>query len=337
MNTTNDYLTFTVPLTIEAHRIAQQFYERHSNLQKAKQVYLNTLAVYAVNFYLRCLGIETDLEASDSWHLAMQTLANTADLWIESLGKLECRPVLPEAQVCYVPPEVGSDRIGYMAIQLNQSLTEATLLGFLPAVTMEEFPLDRLISLDSLLEHLSQLTPVQPLRNPESEYKKTSHSQLLTPHSSVKEPINLNQWLQNIFDVGWQTVEAILELPPTELAFNFRAAHPQMTNTPTTIKRGKLLTLGRRYEDRQIALFVGLTPTTSSELDISVEVYPTGGQPYLPRALQLKVLDEQGDALMQAEARNTKTIKLEFSGEPGERFGVSVALGDVSITEAFLI
>src|SRR4028119_1342757 len=105
MNSIQDDLTFTVPLTLEAHRIAQQFHKHQSNPKKAKQVYLNTLAVYAVNFYLNCLGIETAHSASDSWNPAMRTLANIADLEVRDLGKLECRPVLPEAKICDVPPE----------------------------------------------------------------------------------------------------------------------------------------------------------------------------------------------------------------------------------------
>ena len=40
---------------------------------------------------------------------------------------------------------------------------------------------------------------------------------------------------------------------------------------------------------------------------------------------------------MQAEARSTKSIILKFSGEAGENFGIKVALGNVSITENFLI
>ncbi|MGH7998649.1 MAG: hypothetical protein ACREPR_04260 [Brasilonema sp.] len=39
---------------------------------------------------------------------------------------------------------------------------------------------------------------------------------------------------------------------------------------------------------------------------------------------------------MQATARNTKSIQLNFSSEIGERFSVKVALGDVSFTELFL-
>lgn len=317
MNCIQDYLTFTVPLTLEAHRIAQQFHKHQSNSKKAKQVYLNTLAVYAVNFYLKCLGIETEQSASDSWNPVMQTLANIADLEVKDLGKLECRPVLAEVKSCHVPPEVMSARIGYVAVRLDQSLTEATVLGFLPTVAKEEFPLSQLNSLEDLLEHLSQLKQPQP----------------------VKERVQLRQWWHDVFDAGWQTVEALFDAPQAELAFRFRNRYNPQTsasnNSTDGVKRGKLLGLERVGE--QVALFVGLKSVTSSEIDISVEVYPTGGQIYLPQDLQLMVLDEKGEAVMQAQARSTKNIQLKFSSEPGETFGVKVALGDVSVTEAFLI
>lgn len=306
MNSTTDYLTFTVPLTLKAHQIAQKFHQQQSTPRKAKQIYLNTLAVYAVNFYLKCLGIETDLEASDSWNPIMQTLADIADLVVKDLGKLECRAVLPEVKVCSLPPEVLEDRISYVAVRLNHSLTEATLLGFVPTAVTEEFPLHQLKPLEDLLEHL----------------RVRSHLQL------VKEPIKLSQWLQNLFNQGWETIEAVLEPPQPELAFKFR-------NSSSGIKRGKLLELERVGE--QVALVVGLKPAAESEMDISVEVYPTGSQTYLPQDLQLMVLDELGESVMQAQARSTKAIQLKFSGELGESFGVRIALGDISITEAFLI
>ena len=49
------------------------------------------------------------------------------------------------------------------------------------------------------------------------------------------------------------------------------------------------------------------------------------------------VLDEQGKAVLQAEAENSEGLEFQFSGEEGEIFNVKVTLGEVSITEKFLI
>jgi hypothetical protein len=196
---------------------------------------------------------------------------------------------------------------------LNQALTEAKLLGFLPSVKTEEIPLIKLISLEHLLDQL----------NP------------------ARHPVQLSQWLHNIVDAGWQTVETLFDSSPTELTFNFRG-YTQIANQlaePSDLKitRGKRLTLGRRYDDEQVILVMNLIPTSLSELDISVEIYPTNGQTYLPKNLRLMILDDTGETVMQAEARSTKQIQLQFSGEPGECFKVRVALADISMTETFII
>lgn len=310
MNLTKDNLTFTVPINLAAHQVAQRFYRKHSNPIKAKQVYLNTLAVYAVNFYLECLGIETGLEEGDSWNPSMQSLANTADLLVKDVGKLECRPVLPEEQVCQIPNEVHSERIGYVAVGLNQALTEAQLLGFFSQVNTEELALSQLLSLENMLE---KITP-------------------------QKSGVNLSLWLENIFEEGWQTISELLE-EPAELVWRFRAGQIQQNSTEeslsTGIIRGKLLKLDQ--ESNLVALLVKLTPSFSEEMDINVGVYPLKGSTYLPSELKLMVLDQPGAVVMSAVARSTKNIQLEFSGQPGESFSIKVALGEASLTEEFLI
>lgn len=83
------------------------------------------------------MGFETDLEGSDSWNPLQQTLLDVADLDVKKLGKLECRPVLEGTQVIYVPPEVDSNRIGYLGVQISNSFREATLLGFVKKVSKD--------------------------------------------------------------------------------------------------------------------------------------------------------------------------------------------------------
>jgi len=293
--------TFTVILSAEAHRLAEQFRLQQKQPKKGKQVYLNTLAVYAVKFYLSCLGIETDWESSDSFDPIAQTLMDVADLKVKNLGSLECRPVLPNQEFMSVPPEVWSNRIGYIAVQMTQSLTEVMILGFVERVDREEIPLLELLSLREFPRYLGEL------REPKT--------------------INLSQWLQDIFEVGWQRLETILLPQQTEMAFSMRGING--------VKRGKILELERAGE--QVALCVGIKPDTEAEMNILVEVYPTGNQTYLPPELQVMVLDDSGISVMEAQARTTKNIQFEFSGETGENFSVKLALGDFSITETFVI
>ncbi len=311
MQTNNlmESLTFTVPLSGEAHQIAHRFRQQQLNAQCAKQVYLNTLSVYAVNFYLKCMDFYPDWQSSDSFNPMMQKFSDVADLNVRNIGKFECRPVLPNQQVLSVPLESWKNRRGFFAVQLNAALTEATILGFIKQVTTEETPLSQLQSLDFFLKYASQL------------------------ENSVK----LQQWLQNMFEAGWETVDTVLSSP--KMAFRSGNISPENSQVPATsetgVERIKLLNLERTGE--QVGLLVRLEPRTESEMGIGVEIYPSSGQTYLPQDLQLMVLDQGGEAVMQAAARSTKNVQLQFSAESGEEFSVKVALGEVSIIETFLI
>ncbi|MEM8810802.1 MAG: DUF1822 family protein, partial [Cyanobacteria bacterium P01_G01_bin.38] len=176
---------FTAPLSTSTHRLAQQFRHQHRNPQKAKQVYLNTLAVSAVEFYLRCMGVDTDWSISQSYDPIMQSLLDVADLDLPGKGKLECRPLLETttATALKIPLEICRDRIAHIAVQLAPSLQEATLLGFVPA-NCEEIVLDQLRSLDDLADYLNQIQP-------------TSYR------------VNLSNWLENLFETGWQSLTAL--------------------------------------------------------------------------------------------------------------------------------
>ncbi|KAB8331492.1 DUF1822 family protein [Scytonema tolypothrichoides VB-61278] len=321
----SESLTFTVPISLDAHALGERFRNKHRNPQKAKQVYLNTLAVFSVQFYLRCMGIQTSWEESLSWNPLIQTLMDVADLEVIGLGKIECLPVLPNEQVIHVPLEVCLDRIGYVAVQFESSLEEATLLGFVKTVPDDgELLLSQLGSLEDLLIHLNQLID-----------SKAWHSDAI----KVKQPIHLSQWFLNVVDAGWQTIESLLNPQQSELVFRFRGTehtlvHPK--NSTSSLQKGKLLDLGRDSKSQIIALVIGLLPVSREEINIGVKVYPTAGQSHLPEELELIVLDSDGIAVMQATARNTKSIQLNFSSEIGERFSVKIALGDVSLTEFFL-
>lgn len=316
----DESLTFTVSLALEAHSRAKQLQSQASNPQKAKQIYLNSLAVYAVNFYLQCQGLETEWEKSDSADPVMQTLLNVADLQVKNLGKLECIPVLPNYEFCYVPPEVWEERIGYIAVQLNESLREATLLGFVEKVTTLELP-------------ISSFKPLEELPNIYQSHQQQPIAEVACPE--LAEVVQLGQWFNNVCDAGWQTLEEMFN----PLEFNFRSSLSTVStrseNTEFEVQRAKLIYLER--VEKQVVLSVALKFTTSSERQILVRLYSANDKILLPEELQLIALDQAGKAVMHAEARSTKSIILKFTGEAGEKFGIKVALGDVSITENFLI
>ncbi len=312
----SESLKFTVPVSSELHSLAEQFRLHHRNPEKAKQVYLNTLAVSAVNFYLRCMGVETNWSVSYNCNPVIQTMLDVADLEIIGLGKVECRPVLSDENLVHIPPEVWSDRIGYVAVQFDRALREATLLGFSKTALSGKIPINQLRSLEEFILQLNEI--------PEK----------------VKQPIHLSQWLMNVVDVGWQTLESLLA-QQSELAFRFRCAEHTLAQkeaeSTLNVEKGRLLDLGQQSESKPIALVVELMFICEQEINICVKVFPVGGQKYLPEELELMVLDDLGTSVMQATARNTKSIQLNFSSELGERFSIKVALGDVNFTEVFIV
>jgi hypothetical protein len=311
MTHSEEYLSVTIPLTTKAHFIAEEFWEYHENHQKASEVFLNTLAVYAVHSYLEKLGIQTDLSASDSWKPSKQSCMNIADLWVTNKGRLECRPVWLEAQGCPIPTEVRNNRIGYVVVQISECLQQATILGYTQAPLTNEIRITELQSLEFLIELL------------------------------IVAPVNLSQWLQNIFDTCWVEVDTLLKLEQDILGFSVRTSQRviinEVDNLAGGVRRAKLIELKKHQQSQQVVLAVGITPAAEPEMNLWVEIYPTNAQTYLPKALELIISDEKGIALMTAMARNTKNIQIKFSGKRGERFTVKVALDNHSITEAFLI
>jgi hypothetical protein len=310
MNSTQpNYLQ--VPLGKEAHSCAKKFAAEQDSVEKGKQVYLNTLAVYAVNNYLKWLNIETALHQSDSWNWSIRTFFDIADLMLPAVGRIECRPLLPGEDAVVLPQEVTQERIGYVALRLNQQLDFVEILGFVPARAIigqsKKIELHRLQSLDVLIDTINQR----------------------------KIKVNLCQWLEGIFDGCWQSPELVL-------AGNFRGDGKRGAATITrqdidsgvnSISRAKVINVGR-----QIVLLMELTPTNSAVFDIRLRVYPAENTVHLPHNLQLTILDESGNACMKTQAEIANDwIQLEFSTQHEEKFSVELELEETTITEEFVV
>jgi Protein of unknown function (DUF1822) len=332
MSYPDDATTFSVALTLAAHAQAQRFSQQHTNPAKARQVYLNTLAVHTVSFYLDCLGIDTDLPQSQSWNPIQQALLDTAALQVKQRGLLECRPVLSGSTTVYVPAETHQDRIGYVAIQLDSNLKEATLLGFLPAATAEQVPLEQLHPLEKLADYLEECAAAAPVEaksaigsnSPSSAPNEAQPAQVTTP---------LSLWLQDLAIPGWQTVKNAFVVQQPSLGF--RGEQPPTLDTPPVEQRRKQVSL--LGISPAIQLTVGLSPLPNNEMEIWAQISSADEQQALPPHLRLCVLDTVGTEVMQAEARNTEAIRLRFTGSVGERFSLKLTLGSASVTEFFVI
>lgn len=154
----NHRSVFLIALGREAHEIADYFCQQHSDFALAEQVYLNTLAVYAVNCCLRSLGIATDLDASDSWNPIMRSRLAVADLVVRGKGKVGCCPVMPGEDFIEISEEVLSDEIGYIFVEINAEMSEAKLLGFVEKVNETKLSFLTLLSLENLPEYLEKIS-----------------------------------------------------------------------------------------------------------------------------------------------------------------------------------
>ena len=151
---------YTINLTAEHHQVAKKFAVQQDTTEKAKQVYLNTLAVFAVEAFLEEISFPTDLEAGDSWNAAVRCFHDVADLLIPELGKIECRPILPGETKVSLPTEL-EDRIAYVIVQFQEQLNQIQLLGYYPTLDptspSQDLEISQLEPIENLIDYLFRL------------------------------------------------------------------------------------------------------------------------------------------------------------------------------------
>ncbi|QUY42471.1 DUF1822 family protein [Acaryochloris marina S15] len=316
--------SLALPITLTARQIAQGFGQQQSTPEKCQQVYLNTLAVLAVKEYLALMEIPCNLEASDSWNPVVRLCADVADLLIPGMGSLECRPILPGTPTCLLPPEVWSDRVGYLVVVIDDQQRRARILGFTPTAQAGQIAIEHLQPLESLLAHISEFMLVDT-----------------KPPTFVQT--DLGQWLQGIFNQSWQVVEDLLQPSTREPAFHFRSAATTSTveldDDAVQIKRAKLVKFKNDAEEIPLVLIMNLLQTeTYSQRMLCVQLRPAGQCTSLPANLVLRVLDNQHNTFLEAQSRQADNyLQLEFSGLPGEQFHLDLEQGNHILTETFII
>ncbi|MCA2508066.1 MAG: DUF1822 family protein [Microcystis sp. M54BS1] len=296
-------LTFTVPLSGADFKLAQKFSCEQKDADKSKQVFLNTLAVLAVNFYCQCLKVETNLKESIIGDYTRRILMDSADLKIDVLGKLECRPVLPNENICYVPSEVWSDRVGYVVVEIDEEAKKAILFGFVEQIETDELPLAQLPDIDSLVDLL-----------------------LLAKNKQFRES------LKRIFDKNyWNEDESaeILKDKQKKLVRRDSPALPTIDKSITSpLCRAKYITLKRRT----FILLVRITPTKEGKFQLLVEVESSKK---IPSDLNLKLLSLSDQTLKANPTKGDHYISLEYTLQLGESFQIQVKRAEESHTEQF--
>ncbi len=224
-----------------------------------------------------------------------------------------------------------------------------------PSRRPEVAPLLTLSSTEAsnLLEQLRQQTPYSPrLDAPfakwaallaEPRWRQELYEQRLEQLSpdtvSTPAQIKLEQWFQDVFDAGWQSLETLLNQNSVNLAFSFRQSQPTKKEARQISVEGvKLIDLGMELGDQSLALLVGLTVQTSKKASVRVQLYPASGQTYLPPKIRLTLLSQSGAKISESIARSQDNlIQLKrFTCPIGKGFSIQVILDDFSLTENFL-
>ena len=236
----------------------------------------------------------------------MLSLIDLADLEVKNIGKIECRPVLPDAKYLEIPTEVRADRIAYIAVQFSQSLKSATILGF-TTQTAAKISLNQLNSVDDLLDYLA-----------------------LKKEAAV---VNIRQWISGAIAASWQTVDEIFN--PQEMSLRFARNF--------SITRGRKFDLGLQLNGTPIALIVKLNSENQEriknqeDINIVVQVHPLECV-YLPQGLKLAVIDEAGKEADAVTSRlNDNWVEIEFSAELDEKFSVEIISGESQIMQDFIV
>ncbi len=289
----------TIALSHTIHELAKSFAAQQLTLAKGRQVYLNTLAIYAVHTYLQWLNIDTDIDQSDSWQSNTQILFNATDLVLPGIGRLECCTVLAGETIAALPWDVHSDSIGFVVVQVDQQPNQAALLGFLPlnpaTIPPSEISLADLRSLDDLILHLDWIESGRLIR--------------------------LRQWLENTVELGWQ--EPVTRSVPSRSA------------TEQPISRMKQIELDEQAIDLQIQILTTKTQDLNVSVRLSVPQEDTDA--YLPEGLQLLILDDTGATLMQKQANAVnRWLEQKIVRKAGEQFGITIKLGETTVTENFM-
>ena len=163
MNNNTKPLIFPVPCSKEAHLLADEYAGQQLTTKKAKQVYLNTLAVHVGEDYLLSLDLKTRSDNTDFSKSFLRMTEDVADVIIPDIGTVEFRYVLPGEASFSIPNPDKKEVIAYVAVAFEDPLDFGNIVGFIAPKDLLKPKVDMIVSLKSLqptenlLSYLSEL------------------------------------------------------------------------------------------------------------------------------------------------------------------------------------
>lgn len=262
-----------------------------------RQSHLKTLALYAAEWYLQCLQFETRHDDRADWWIPY--LAQSAPLEILKIGNLECIPVVNDTRIVAISPELKDDRIGYLFVRIDESLTNAEIIGFR---SKYEYivNLDRLQSTDDLIDYLCDL---------ESQFK-------------LDPVIKIADWFAGIYNGVWSDLNT-LSLTP---AYRSRQHQREVSLSVKSVERGQEIKLGDADDSPIVVLTIRSEQMDDVNSDITLQLSPKFPAPRLPIDLKFIVRDDRGEEISSFESKAGDCygeIVLD-NGKEGEQFSLEI-------------
>ena len=152
--------------------------------------------------------------------------------------------------------------------------------------------------------------------------------------ATFEKSANLSQWLEGIFEIGWQRREELLTSEQFSLVWEAKDGSLD-GDRPS---RAKQINLTTDSLSPAIILLVNLTQETEETVIIQLRVYPTGETSYLPENFKLQVLVEEEEVFQEVTARSAdEWMQVQFDADLGDEFRVRLILGEMTVTEDFII
>ncbi|NEO56100.1 MAG: DUF1822 family protein [Okeania sp. SIO3B5] len=286
-----------VTLDAETHQQAASVASEQSNPEIGKQTYFNILAVKAVNNLLKWLDFSTDLQQVKSLNPILSGVLNATDLVVEN-KRLFCIPIVPGETEFSVPPDIPENIIGFVAVQFEQVLDKAKVLGYFPVTDVDNLPetigLARLQPLDNLFAILEELK----LQN-ESEVLEINVLELLKQ--------GMNEIAEQI---GW-----LLLNKQTNLAFDKELSTEELEISTDNFLSKQLKIAGQYFILRVISR------VKDGEIIWRFELQNVAVGGLIPAGFKLRLLTEYGENFEKNQAVSTHAVEklyVDVILEPGE-------------------
>jgi hypothetical protein len=213
---------------------------------------------------------------------------------------------------------------------------------------LKTLPTLSLVEAETLLDRLDLSSPYSPRltlpfeqwgaligcdRDRKKLYEMQQQKTQKETNNLAQTVTNLGQWLQNIFESGWQSIDTLVNPSSGNLAYSFRQGMPN--STQGTVEAIKIISV----EGRSLILSIGLKPEAEENISVFVQLFCSENGFYLPPAIKLTLFSKSGKVLQAVEAREQDTlIQLKrFIGAKGKSFSIQLSLNSFSAIESFTL